>query len=197
MSGDLLHDEWLISVDSHAVESPNVWVDRLPAAYRDRGPRWVADDEGEAWRFEDRRVSVNGLARNIFPENNRPGQWDELAWERVPESCYDPAARVAAMDTHRELAALLFPNQVGFCGSLFQNAQDKELALLCIQAYNDWLIEEWVDAHPGRFIGMGIVPLWDGNLAATEAARVIAKGARAISFSMAPDKVGFAPLADE
>jgi predicted TIM-barrel fold metal-dependent hydrolase len=187
----------MISVDSHAVESPDVWLERLPEPYRERGPRWVIADDGEAWVFEERRVFVNGLSRSIFPESDRPGPWDELRWNQVPRCCYDPAARVEAMDIHRELAAVLFPNQVGFCGSLFQNAKDKELALLCIRAYNDWIIEEWVNSHPGRFIGMGIVPLWDGHLAASEAERVIANGARAITFSMAPDKVGFAPLTDQ
>ena len=29
----------IISVDDHVLESPSVWVDRLPARYRDVGPR--------------------------------------------------------------------------------------------------------------------------------------------------------------
>lgn len=189
-------DHWMISVDSHAVESPNIWLDRLPEADRESGPRWVVADDGESWVFEERRIFVNGLARSIFPAENPPGPWDELRWEQIPKSCYDPAARIDAMDVHHELAAVLFPNQVGFCGSLFQNAKNKEVALLCISAYNDWILEEWVDAHPGRFVGLGIVPFWDGDLAAAEAERVIAKGAKGITFSMAPDKVGFASLGD-
>ncbi|HET9732340.1 MAG TPA: amidohydrolase family protein [Acidimicrobiales bacterium] len=156
----------------------------------------VADD-GESWVFEDRRIFVNGLAQAIFPEENRPGPWDELAWSQIPPSCFDPAVRVEAMNVHHELAAVLFPNQVGFCGSLFQNAQDKDLALLCIRAYNDWIIEEWMEAYPGRFVALGLVPLWDGMAAAAEAERVIARGAKGITFSMAPDKVGFASLTDE
>src|SRR5438874_1677944 len=100
-------NEWLISVDSHAVETPDLWADRLPAAYRDRGPRWVVDDMGEGFVFESRRVPVNGLAQTIFPADDRPGQWDALTWSQVPRSCYDPKARVEAMDVHGELAALL------------------------------------------------------------------------------------------
>ena len=36
--------DWLVSVDDHVIEPPNVWVDRLPARYRDAGPRMLADD---------------------------------------------------------------------------------------------------------------------------------------------------------
>ena len=32
------NDEWMISVDDHLIEPPNVWVDRLPAKYRDVRP---------------------------------------------------------------------------------------------------------------------------------------------------------------
>ena len=46
-------DEWMISVDDHLIEPPNVWVDRLPAKYRDVGPRWINDDKGEAWLVEE------------------------------------------------------------------------------------------------------------------------------------------------
>ena len=112
-------------------------------------------------------------------------------------ACYEPKARIQAMDTDHELAARCFPNMAGFAGSLFQRAQDKELARLCIQAYNDWFLEEWCDAYPGRFIGVALVPLWDGRLAAAEAERVLARGARTISFSQAPEKVGFPAITDK
>ncbi len=32
---------WLVSVDDHVIEPPNVWLDRLPAKYRDVGPRML------------------------------------------------------------------------------------------------------------------------------------------------------------
>ena len=33
----------IISVDDHVVEPPDLWSSRLPAKYRDRGPRVVRD----------------------------------------------------------------------------------------------------------------------------------------------------------
>ena len=37
---------WIISVDDHVVEPPNVWQDRLPAKYDDVGPRIVRAPDG-------------------------------------------------------------------------------------------------------------------------------------------------------
>jgi predicted TIM-barrel fold metal-dependent hydrolase len=194
------NDEWMISVDDHLIEPPNVWVDRLPAKYRDRGPRWVTDDRGEAWLVdESSRVPVSGAvtAGAWWPPDGRPDAFTPLAWSEVPASCYDPRAREEAMNTDRVLAAVMFPNLPGFAGSLFQRLEDKELALLCIQAYNDWLLDEFAGAIPGRVIGLALIPMWDGRLAAAEATRAIGKGARAVSFSMAPHQIGYPAIHEE
>ncbi len=193
-------DEWIISVDDHLIEPPNVWVDRLPAKFREFGPRWISDEHGESWLFEGKkRVPVDAMSTNgaVHPPEARAEMFRPLAWSEVPPACYDPNARIEAMNTDHELASLCFPNMGGFAGSLFQRAEDKDLALACIQAYNDWFLEEWVAAYPGRFIGLALIPMWDGNLAAAEAERALAKGARAVSFSQAPHKVGFPPIDDE
>jgi len=39
----------LISSDSHVNEPPGVWIDRVPAALRDRAPRMEHFPEGDAW----------------------------------------------------------------------------------------------------------------------------------------------------
>jgi predicted TIM-barrel fold metal-dependent hydrolase len=67
---------------------------------------------------------------------------------------------------------------------------DKDLALVMLQAYNDWHIEEWCGAYPGRLLPLAIGPLWSAQLLAAEVRRVAAKGCRAISFSEAPYKLG-------
>ena len=32
--------DWVIDVDAHVTEPPDLWVERLPAKFRDRVPRW-------------------------------------------------------------------------------------------------------------------------------------------------------------
>ena len=84
------------------------------------------------------------------------------------------------------MASLCFPSFPRFCGQIFHEAKDKDLALLCVQAYNDWMIDEWCGAAPGRFIPVTIIPLWDPRLAATEMERCAGLGARGFSFSENP-----------
>ena len=62
---------------------------------------------------------------------------------------------------------------------------------MMLQAYNDWHIDEWCAAYPGRFIPLGIVPMWDVDLAVAEVNRIAKKGCRAISFLEAPHSQGW------
>ena len=102
--------------------------------------------------------------------------------------CYEPAARVADMDQGNVLASLLFPSFPRYCGQVFHEAKDKELALLCVRAWNDFILEEFAGAYPGRFIPMMIIPLWDPAAAVAEIERTAALGAKSIAFSENPDQ---------
>ena len=104
--------------------------------------------------------------------------------------CYDPAARIKDMDLDGVEAALCFPSFPGFGGGVFYRADDKDLALLCVQAWNDFYIDEWCATAPDRFVPMAIVPFWDPELAAKEIERTAAKGARTVSFPDAPVALG-------
>ena len=77
-------------------------------------------------------------------------------------------------------ASLSFPNYPRFCGQLFMRGQDKELARLCVEAYNDWQVDEWCAGSNGRLIPLCLVPLWDVDLAAAEVRRNAARGVRAV-----------------
>ncbi len=65
-----------------------------------------------------------------------------------------------------------------------------------MQAYNDWMIEEWCGAAPDRLIPMVILPLWDPALAAREIERTAAMGAKAIAFSENVYQLGLPSIHD-
>ena len=65
------------------------------------------------------------------------------------------------MDRAGILASLCFPTVTRFCGQLFMEASDREFGFVCLQAYNDWMIEEWCGAAPGRYIPLILIPMWD------------------------------------
>jgi predicted TIM-barrel fold metal-dependent hydrolase len=73
---------------------------------------------------------------------------------------------------------------------------DKGAALALNQAYNDWHIEDWCGAAPGRFIPLAVPPIWDPDALATEVHRVASKGCRAITFPENPVPLGLPSLHD-
>ncbi len=186
---------WMISVDDHVIEPPNVWQDRVAAKLRDRAPRLVSDADGEVWLWEGRRYPTAGLSAAAGKKREEFSPFP-LTFADMREGCYEPLARVADMNRDGVLASLLFPTFPRFAGPLFSETPDHELGLACIQAYNDWMIDEWCAAAPGRFIPMIIIPYWDGRLAAEEIERCAAKGAKAITFPENPVPLGFPSLHD-
>jgi predicted TIM-barrel fold metal-dependent hydrolase len=103
-------------------------------------------------------------------------------------------ARIDDMNANGVLGSLCFPSVPGFCGELFGRNPDKELARVMIQAYNDWHVDGWCGAHPGRFIPLAIPMMWDPKLLADEVRRLAKKGCHAISFADSPKGLGHPSL---
>jgi len=187
--------DWLVSVDDHVIEPPHVWTDRLPAKYHDVCPRMVTTDKGEVWRYEDKEVATSGLsvAAGKRKEEFSP---DPVSFAEMRPGAYDPVARIADMDRAGILASLCFPSFPRFCGQVFWEAEDKDLAMLCVRAYNDWMLDEWCGATPGRMIPLVIIPLWDPPAAAAELERCASKGARGFAFSENPEPLGLPTIHD-
>ncbi len=197
-----------VSADDHVLEPPTLWSDRLPAKLADRGPRvvrergfvavdgswlWTPDPSGEwadVWYYDD---VVKPLAKGFASvgldrtDLETVGTYDDLR-----PGTYLQAERLADMDSNHTDASVCFPNLLPrFCGQTFMERDDKDLALLCIQVYNNWIIDEWCagDGY-GRLVPVIIVPLWDPGLAAVEVRRCAAKGAYAVAFSENPYRLG-------
>lgn len=206
----------LVSPDDHVQAPGHVWTSRLPANLRDQGPTmrrlrgvadlgrgeitFVEDDEGslaDVWSYDGRQVPIVRIAAAAGLPRSEVGP-EPCTLDDIRKGCWDPTARLADMDTAGIEASVCYPNLfVRFCGQRFSLAQDKDLALRCIQAYNDWIVEEWCGGSNGRLAPMGIVPLWDPALATAEVERIAALGFRSISFSEAPHLLGFASVASK
>ena len=110
-----------------------------------------------------------------------------VTYDDMRPGCYDPKARKKDLVLNWVDGSLPFPTFPRFCGQTFHEADDKELALACVQAYNDWMVEEWRDPSNGVNIPLCIIPLWDVELAAEEIHRNAARSVRAVRFSELPD----------
>ncbi|TYB42323.1 amidohydrolase family protein [Actinomadura chibensis] len=195
----------IISVDDHVVEPPDLWTSRLPRRFLDRGPRivrqkgrlsmpggWREDPDGDwadVWLYDDLVTPLMKLSAAVGFEEVGFGA---VTFDDIRPGCWKQADRLADMDANHMEASLCFPNTLPrFCGQAFMERDDKELALLCVRAYNDWMIDEWC-AGParGRLIPLSMVPLWDAELAAEEVRRCAAKGSHAVTFSENPHPLG-------
>ena len=143
----------------------------------------------DCWVFEDlvyihkRHVAAVGFSRDEMTMT--PMTYDEMR-----PGCYEVKARVDDMLMNHVDASLCFPTFPRFCGQTFTEAKDRELGLACVQAYNDWMIEEWCGDSGGHLIPLCIVPLWDADLAAAEVRRNAARGCHAVCFSEIPPHLG-------
>ena len=57
-----LNLDWLISVDDHILEPPNLWVDRVAAKDRDRAPHMETVDGMDYWVYDGKRYPSSGLS---------------------------------------------------------------------------------------------------------------------------------------
>jgi predicted TIM-barrel fold metal-dependent hydrolase len=180
---------WFISVDDHLIEPARLWQERIPKGRRENAPHIVRDGDSEFWQYEDRSIVTTGL-NAVAGKSREEFSPEPITYEDMRPGCYEPAARVADMDQGNVLSSMMFPSFPRYCGQVFQEAKDKDLALLCVKAWNDFILEEFAAAYPGRFIPMMIIPLWDPVAAAAEIERTAGLGAKSIAFSENPTKLG-------
>ena len=186
---------WMISVDDHVVEPPALWQERVPTKYRDQAPQVVRVDGTDYWAFEDVRTPIPGTLVTAGQDRDRVTPLP-VNYADMDPAVYDLKARLAAMDADGVLASLCFPFFPRFAGQTFSEAKDRPFAYECLKIYNDWMIDEWCGEAPGRMIPLVIIPLYDPMLAAKEIERCAAKGARAVSFSENPSKLGYPSIHD-
>jgi predicted TIM-barrel fold metal-dependent hydrolase len=183
-------DAKLLSVDDHVIEHRNVWQDRLPSRHQDAGPKIDMRDGIPIWVYEGRDYPPLGLDA-VAGDDPTQFKLDPKKFAEMRPAFYEPKARIADMDEDGVGAQLCFPQFPRFAGQTFASGRDKDLALLCVQAWNDFMIDEWAGTDPTRFIPLSMVPLWDATLAAGEIERVAAKGSKAITFSENPAALGY------
>jgi predicted TIM-barrel fold metal-dependent hydrolase len=174
-----------ISTDDHVQEHPEVWTKRMSKAkWGDRIPHLQRGNDGkEQWLVDGQPIGLNGVALAGAAMADRA--YEPQRWEDVPAIVSKPADRLTAMDVDGVDYSVLYPAVAGVAGETFGRLQDAELELACVQAYNDWLIDEWVGASP-RFIPQCIVPLAPIEAMANEIKRAVGKGHRGVVMPSVP-----------
>ena len=188
-------DLTLISVDDHIIEPPDMFDAHLPERYKADAPHIVRRDDGaDVWRFGE--VEVPNVALNAVA--GRPKEEygvEPQSLEEIRPGCFLVDERVKDMNACGVLASMNFPSFPGFAARLFA-VEDEEFGLALVRAYNDWHIDEWCGAHPGRFIPMALPVIWDAQMCADEVRRVADKGCHSLSFTENPAALGYPSFHD-
>lgn len=209
----------IISVDDHVLEPATVWSDRLPKRYHDVGPRIVRapvkemtfiggkftavpgepggpGEQVDWWHYEDLRRPLLRLDTAVGYDRDDI-TLKAITYEDMRPGSFRVVDRLSDMDINHVEASLCFPTMPRFCGQTFTEAADKDLALLCVKAYNDWMVEDWCASSGGRLIPLIIVPLWDPAAAAAEVRRNAERGVHAVCFSEIPPNLGLPSIHDK
>ena len=186
----------LVSVDDHVVEPPDMFERHVPAAYRNKTPHVIRTANGDqVWEYEGQlrpNVGLNAVAGRPPEEYG----FEPTSFAQMRRGCFDVHERVRDMNVNGVLASMCFGSFPSFCGLLWARAKDKAVARVMQQAYNDWHIDEWCGAYPGRFIALAQLPLWDIGLMAEEVRRVARKGCHAVAFVENPTLIGLPSIHD-
>ena len=174
-----------ISVDEHVQEHPEVWTKRLARQkWGERIPHVAKNAAGqERWSIDGREIAMDGVADCGAVMAQRTA--NPQRWADVPAAVYDPQERLTAMDAAGIDYAVLYPTVAGIGGQNFGRIEDAELELACVQAYNDWLLEEWASAS-ARFVPQCLVPLAPIESTVNEIRRCVAKGHRGVIYPSIP-----------
>jgi predicted TIM-barrel fold metal-dependent hydrolase len=164
----------LISADSHVVEPPDTFEQRLSAGLRDRAPRLVTVDGGSAWVVDGSdpipllASTATGSGWHRATGSSQNG--GAVLWDAVLPSLHDPAERIQAQWADSVDAELLYPTP-GLWDAVRQLG-DAELQVALVRAYNDWLAE-FCSHAPSRLLGLAKLPTTNADDARSELIRSV------------------------
>jgi predicted TIM-barrel fold metal-dependent hydrolase len=173
-----------VSADSHVTEPPEVWTDRLPAAYRDRAPI-LAHPEGMGATIV---IDPGGEGEQLVPFGRiaaagrvlRGGE-DGWSWDELHPGGYDAAARITEQQADGIAAEVIYPS----VGMMLCNHPDLDYKRACFEAYNDW-IAEWCAYAPDRLLGLGQTALRTPEEGIVDLERIKALGLRGVMLPGIP-----------
>lgn len=185
-----------VSADDHVQEHPEVWTSRLSKQkWGDRIPHLeTLHDGSQRWIIDGAPIDLygGGLVASTFASQAQRA----VRWEEVLPVAYDPSERLKAMDADGVDYSILYPAVAGLAGERFGKIADPDLELACVQAYNDWLIEEWAGVSP-RFVPQCIAPIWPMDRTVGEIRRAVALGHKGVVYPSSPMELKDVPHVNE
>ena len=174
----------IVDADAHVNEPPDTWQTRVPAKLRARAPKVLRTADGDVWSFDDgkrlRPLGLTATAGLSYPQFKAEG----FRYEDIRPGSFDTKARLADLDADGIWAQVLYPS-VTLAGARTY-ADDRELQLACVRAYNEWLVE-FCAGSKGRLIGQTIIPTTGVDDAVAELRWGLDRGMKGALIAAYPD----------
>ncbi len=146
----------IISADSHVIEPPDTWTDRVPAKYKTRAPIMERGPERDAWMCEGKLIiPVGGTAgaeesSDMLGELRAHGRFENS----VPKGAYLPKEHIKDMAIDGVSAGVVYPT----IALRLYTIEDLDLQAAVFDAYNRWAAE-FCSADPVRLKAVGLLTL--------------------------------------
>jgi predicted TIM-barrel fold metal-dependent hydrolase len=174
----------IVDADAHVNEPPDLWLERVPARWRQRAPRVERTDRGDAWVFDDGKlqmhVGLTAVAGKSVLDYSNAG----ATYEQMRPGSWDTKARLADMDIDGIWGQVMYPS-ITLTGARVYG-DDPELQHACVRAYNEWMLE-FCEGSGGRLIPQAIIPACGTERAIEELEWAIANGHRGAIISSFPN----------
>ena len=160
----------LVSSDSHIMEPPDLWENRIDSAYKDRAPHIVREEGYDQWYADgDIKFGVVGSNTQAGRRFDAPETIQtQGTYEDVLLGGMDPHAHVKDLDIDTVHAGVIYPSM----GLTIWRIPSSDLLSDCFRAYNDWLHQTYLRKSP-RFRGMALIPMQEPEAAVEELRRVV------------------------
>jgi predicted TIM-barrel fold metal-dependent hydrolase len=172
-----------VSADSHIIEPPGTYKDRIDPSYRDRAPFLQFNETmGDVMVIDNGQsvvpyhlIAAAGLpTEEIYIGNAR-------RFEDLHPGGHDPQYRLAEQDQDGVVAEVIYPST----GMLLCNHPDYDYKKACFDAYNLW-IAEYCSYAPDRLIGLGQTTMRTPEEGIAELEQIKALGLRGVMMPGIP-----------
>jgi predicted TIM-barrel fold metal-dependent hydrolase len=179
----------VISGDGH-LETPPYFVKFVPDKWKDRAPRLITlpDGGGDAWLMEGMpltyasqnlkgRGDVKFAGQSYFKPDGSPA-----------DGTGDGSQRLREQDEDGIDAEILFAPV--FASRFLEKIPERDVYMAMVQAYNNWLAEEYCVPAPDRLLANALMPVSGIDDAVGELERVARLGFKTVQLAQYPNGSG-------
>ena len=172
----------LISSDSHIIEPPDLWTERIEPEFRERAPRVVREEGGDWWYIDGKpSMSFLGAQTGDRFEKDATELMLEARFEQVRPAAYDPRRYLEENASDGVMGQVLYPSEA----LMAYGIPDPALCSAAMRAYNDY-IAEFCSEDRGRLKGIALLNVDDPDEAVRELARCRELGLAGAMISVLP-----------